>query len=180
MNRNSGAIFSDDAIRLPQDGWPSDCLLTATAIRDADPDAAPPEIRTVSGDTVFVPSLQRAELERFCATHEIRLTRRPDVWGSLLEPFLDTSFTAEQQAGTIERLARAGLAAAEVARIRGQVGPLMLAYNSVHWDWHHLGLADLLDAACGSVVPEHLRIGPTDRAAFHAWAMEIADRPNSA
>uniref|UniRef100_A0AAU2JZ20 Transcriptional regulator n=1 Tax=Streptomyces sp. NBC_00049 TaxID=2903617 RepID=A0AAU2JZ20_9ACTN len=177
MTRNSDPVFSDDAVLLPREGWPSDSPLPAAAVRDHDPDASPPEMRTVQGDTVFVPAARRTELERFCAAHGIPLSRRPDVWGDLLEPFLDTTFTAADQAQTLDRLARAGLGAAEVADIRERVGPLMRAYNSVHWDWHHLGLADLLDAAGGTLVPEHLRIGPQDRAAFHAWAMEIADRP---
>ncbi|MEU7731421.1 hypothetical protein AB0B78_40440 [Streptomyces sp. NPDC040724] len=99
-----------------------------------------------------------------------------DVWGDLLEPFLDTEFTAEQQAGTLARLSAVGLGPEEVARIREQVGPLMRAFNSLHWDWHHLGITDLLDAAEADWIPEHLRVRPDDRAAFRTWAMEIANR----
>ncbi|MFE4637222.1 hypothetical protein ACFRJ1_28115 [Streptomyces sp. NPDC056773] len=129
----------------------------------------------MSGETVFVSAQQRAELERFCIDHRIPRRSRPDVWGDLLEPFLDTEFTPEGQASTQARLGRAGLGPDEVAGIRAKVGPLMRAYNAVHEDWHHLGLADLLDAATSDWIPEEHRIKSGERAAFRAWAMEIAD-----
>ncbi|MFD9728374.1 hypothetical protein [Streptomyces sp. NPDC059072] len=151
----------------------------AAAVRDADPAASPPELRTVSGDTVFVSALHTAELERFCAENRIPIRHRPDVWGDLLEPFLDTWFDALHQAETLDRLARGGVGHTEAVRIRERVGPLVTAYNGVHQDWCHLGLADLLDAAVSDLVPAELRIRPQDREAFRAWAMEIADRPES-
>ncbi|MFE9468974.1 hypothetical protein ACFYNW_36170 [Streptomyces virginiae] len=46
----------------------------------------------------------------------------------------------------------------------------------MHWDWSHLGLADLLDAAFGTSVPEELRIPQRERDAFRAWATAIANR----
>ncbi|WP_405676759.1 hypothetical protein OG239_39545 [Streptomyces sp. NBC_00868] len=154
-------------------------VLPAAAVRDADPAASPPELRTVPGDKVFVSSRDTARLERFCAENRIPVRRRPDIWGDLLEPFLDTRFDGRHQAETLDWLARNGVGRAEADRIRERVGPLMAAYNGVHWDWFHLGLADLLDAAASDLVPAELRIRPQDRAAFRAWAMEIADRPDS-
>ncbi|MFE6746263.1 hypothetical protein ACFVGM_10450 [Kitasatospora purpeofusca] len=62
-----------------------------------------------------------------------------------------------------------------MADIRAEVGPLVLAYNSLHRDWCHLGLADLLDAATAGSTPERYRIGPDRFPAFQAWAMAIAD-----
>ncbi|MFJ6782710.1 hypothetical protein [Streptomyces yangpuensis] len=152
-------------------------VLPATAVRDADPTASPPELRTVAGDTVFVDSRDTAALERFCAEHRIPVRRRPDIWGDLLEPFLDTRFDDRHHTATLDRLARGGVGRDEAVRIRRRVGPLMAAYNSLHWDWCHLGLADLLAAAASDHVPAELRVPPQDRAAFRAWAMEIADRP---
>ncbi|MFD8291502.1 hypothetical protein ACFXJO_11675 [Streptomyces lavendulae] len=172
-----GPEFADDHIRLPADAWLPRTTLTAADVRDADPEASPPELRTRSGETVFVPAGLRAELERFCARNGIPLRRRQDVWGDLLDPFLDTWFTPEEEAATLARLDRAGLAPAEVAAIRERVAPLMRAHNHMLWEWHALGLGDLLAAAAGSLVPDHLRIPPQERAAFRAWAMEIADRP---
>ncbi|WP_159425183.1 hypothetical protein [Streptomyces sp. TLI_053] len=148
-------------------------------VRDADPAAAPPEVRTVTGEKLFVPAVQRAELEEFCRRHGIPVVCRPDVWGDLLEPFLDTEFTPARRAATAAALARVGLDEAAVAGIRAEVGPLMVAYNSLHWDWAHLGLADLLDAASAATVPERYRIAPDRIPAFRARAMAVAELGHS-
>lgn len=68
------------------------------------------------------------------STRSLFVSGRPDVWADLLEPFLDTKFTAEHRSATLDRLRQVGLTAAEVTRIRDRVGPLMLAYNAIHWD----------------------------------------------
>ena len=88
--------FADDHIRFPAGhlcrvgGW-SGRILAAAAIQDADPAATPPEIRTACGEALFVSAVQHVGLERFCQTNQIPTRKRPDVWGDLLEPFLDTS-----------------------------------------------------------------------------------------
>jgi hypothetical protein len=175
--------FAGDRVSLPPAhlcrlGGASD-RLDAVAIADADPAAAPPEIRTVSGEIVFISAAQRAQLERFCQVNDIPIRTRADVWGDLLEPFLDTEFTAEDEAATLSRLLWAGLTAAEVARVRARVGPLMRAYNAIHWDWFHLGLADLLDAVITISLPEHERMELGETASFYAWAMQIANRTSA-
>ncbi|MFF3069503.1 hypothetical protein [Kitasatospora sp. NPDC057936] len=173
-------VLAGDHVRLQESvfapaGTAPRGAIPATALRDADPTAVPPEIRTLSGDTVFVSAVQRGELERFCAANGVPLRVRPDVWGDLLEYFLDTGFTPGARAATQARLSLVGLGEGEVAGIRHEVAPLMHAYNGLHQDWYHLGLADLLDAAAADRTPGHLRIPPAERAAFCAWAMGIAD-----
>ncbi|MCF2526516.1 hypothetical protein [Yinghuangia soli] len=167
-----------------------DGILPVAAVRDVDPGTAPPEIRTVSGLMVFVSAVQRAELERWCADEGIAVRRRPDVWGDLLEPYLDTEFTDRMREITDERLSARGLGPEEVADIRERVAPLMIIFNDFLWDEYHLGLCDLLDALGGDVIPEawadgrsldvaaarvRLMAGFPDHAAFVAWAMRIAD-----
>ncbi|MER7754465.1 hypothetical protein [Kitasatospora sp. NPDC097643] len=155
---------------------PADLTLPpASTVRDVDPTAAPPEIRTRAGETVFVSSVHREELEAYCREHRMPVRARYDVWGDLLEPFVDTEFTPARQAATLSRLGRAGLGEARVSDIRAQVGPLMRAYNGLHWDWCGLGLADLLDAAHADWIPEELRVPPAGQPAFRAWAMGIAE-----
>jgi hypothetical protein len=171
--------FADDHVFFPDShlsriGGSFDGTLAAAAIQDADPAAAPPEIRTLSGETLFVSAVQREDLERFCQASQIPIRKRPDVWGDLLEPFIDTQFTPEHQTATLSRLRQAGLTAAEVARIRAKVGPLMLAYNAFHWDWFHLGLADLLDAATTTRLPQHQGAELGEITSFYTWAMGIA------
>jgi hypothetical protein len=171
--------FADDRINFPHDhlsrigGFIG--VLDAAAFQDADPAATPPEIRTVSGDTLFISARQRAELERFCQLNHVPIRKRPDVWGDLLEPFLDTEFTTEDEAATLSRLLKSGLPAPEVAQIRARVAPLMGAYNAIHWEWFHLGLADLLDAITTISLPEPERMKLGETATFYAWAMRTAN-----
>jgi hypothetical protein len=175
----AGVQFRDGQPALS--GMPGDGSVSASAIRDADPAATPPEIRTVSGVTLFVSAVQRERLQRFCRDHQIPIRRRYDVWADLLEPFLDTDTT--DRAAALGRLAHAGLTAAEVTQIRDRVGPLMRAYNALHWEWIHLGLCDLLDAATSPSPPPHIRFAdlgrlradPAESADFRTWAMRIAD-----
>jgi hypothetical protein len=169
---------------LSRIGGTFDGTLAASAIRDADPAAAPPEIRTLSGETLFVSGVQREELERFCRASRIPVRKRPDVWGDLLEPFVDTEFTPEREAVTRNRLRQARLTDTEIGQIRAKVGPLMLAYNAFYWDWAYLGLADLLDAVTTDSLPEdlsaRLHVGEIraelgETASFYAWAIRIAN-----
>lgn len=54
----------------------------------------------------------------------------------------------------------------------------MSAYNfdSMLWEWVHLGLFDLLAAATGPLVNSSLQAELGDPAAFYTWAMQIAER----
>ncbi|MFJ8958640.1 hypothetical protein ACIRG5_04575 [Lentzea sp. NPDC102401] len=76
------------------------------------------------------------------------------------EPFLDTSFSA-----------------AQIAAIRARLTPLMRAYNfdSMLWDWTHLGLYDLLRALNGTLVRPSSPATLGDPFEVYRWAMEIAD-----
>ena len=147
-------------------------------IRDLDPDAAPPEIRTADGETLFVHAKQAVELRNACDAAGLPIVPRVDVWDLLLEPYLDTSFDAEDQERTRSKLEACGISRQETTRIRRRVGATMLAYNAVLWDWVHLGLYDLLTASRRS--PTWLTLGhrllPRRYAKFYWWAMEIADR----
>jgi hypothetical protein len=172
--------FADDHVFFPDNhlsriGGSFDGTLAAAAIQDADPAAAPPEIQTKSGETLFVSALQRQDLERFCQASQVPIRKRPDVWGDLLEPFLDAQLTPQHEAATLSRLHQAGLTDAEIDPIRTKVRPLMLAYNAYHWDWHHLGLADLLDAATTARLPEHRRADLGQTTSLYMWAMAIAN-----
>jgi hypothetical protein len=175
--------FAEDHIDFLRYGFPGATLypagiLTAAQIRDADWDTTPPEIRTKLGETLFISAEQKLELERFCHRHGIAKRHRPDIWGALLEPFLDCETSPEYEGVINSRLREAGLTEDDVAEIRTRLSPLMVAYNfgSGIWEWFHLGLFDLLDAASGSSVEPDLRATLGDLEAFYAWAMQIAER----
>ena len=71
---------------------------------------------------------------------QLSVVRRIDVWDLLLEPFLDTEFTPEQQEQTLTTLKRIGIPRTDVMRIRRSVQGAVLAYNFFLWNWVHLGL----------------------------------------
>jgi hypothetical protein len=152
-------------------------VLTAAHIRDASMQVGPPEIRTRSGETLFLSWDDKAGLEQFCQRHAIPLTGRLDVWGNLFEPFLDTEFSPEHQAATDARLHAVGLSQESIDSIRARLTPLMRAYNfdSMLWDWTHLGLYDLLKALNGHLVHPALPASLGDLDEVYRWAMEIAD-----
>ncbi|MTD59052.1 hypothetical protein [Amycolatopsis pithecellobii] len=153
-------------------------VLPRARIRDADWKAWPPEIRTVTGETLFVPRSQEAELHQFCDRNGIAGHCRPDTWSDLLEPFLDTWFDPDHDRATDERLRQAGVSQEETEEIRERLTPLMKAYNfdSMLWEWVNLNLFDLLSALSGPLVPPGLQATLGDPAVLYVWAMEIADR----
>jgi hypothetical protein len=175
--------FSDTGIEFPDYPFPpasvhGDPLLRYADIRDVDPSTAPPEVRTRGGETLFVSATHADALRDAVAKVGLRVARRLDVWDLLLEPFLDTTFDAAHQERTLRTLEAVGVSRPETERIRARVGPTMLAYNGVLWDWVHLGLYDLLSAMRWPFTGEGIRnrVLPSHYRSFYWEAMEIAER----
>jgi hypothetical protein len=139
---------------------------------EVDPEAAPPELR-VAGETLFISATHKDELRRAAEAHGVPIVSRYDVWDLLLEPFLDTTF--DDETGTLELLERNGVSAEEVRRIRDAVGKRVLAYNSVLWDWVHLGMYDLFLAHRPNAVTRLVGADGEFRELYR-WAQEIAQR----
>lgn len=145
---------------------------------DVDADGFPPEIRT-AGETLFISADLKEELRRQGAAHGVPSVSRVDVWGLLLEPFLDTTFTPAEAERTIATLERLGIPRREAKRIRARVEARMLAYNAICWEWVHLGMWDLFQAHL-----PHPLIGAIfgDEAfrELYRWAQAIAHRAPAA
>lgn len=174
-------VFADDRIEFTDYRFPGASvhpagMITARQIRDVDWKTPPPELRTRDGETLFITAEQRTELRGFCHRNHVAHRRRYDVWGDLLEPYLDTWFDPPHEAATRARLIDAGFPDMEVAAIRAKVGPAMRSYNSLVWDWCHLGLCDLLDAATGGLVKPRIQASLGDPVALYHWAKTIAQR----
>lgn len=153
-------------------------VVAADEIADAGISCAPPEIRLKKGETLFVPAADRQELRNWCEKNAVPLIDRFDVWGLLLDPFLDTEFSPEQQEQTLQLLRLSDISPAEAAAIRARVEPAMISYNfdSMLWDWVHLGLTDILDAYSGKLAGPMHRLSPSKYQEFYTYAMEIASR----
>jgi hypothetical protein len=145
---------------------------------EVDPDGFPPEIR-LAGETLFISGDRAIELRREAAAHGVPVASRVDVWGLLLEPFLDTTFSLAEEERTLAAIERIGIPRREAKRIRKRVEGRMLAYNAICWEWVHLGMWDLFQAHL-----PHPLIGAIfgDEAfrELYRWAQEIAHRARAA
>lgn len=153
--------------------------LPLTQIRDVDVSATPPQIRTHQGETLFVSAMQRDELQKVVDTARLPTIKRYDVWADVLEPYLDTEFTAAAQRRTLDSLNAHGFPEPEVAQIRRRVERRMMAYNFgvPLWEWVYLGLFDVL-SAFQPRSPLREWIDPRVRRfrQFYRDAMRIAER----
>ncbi|MEP2278820.1 hypothetical protein [Maribacter sp.] len=102
----------------------------------------------VKHDIVFVSSEQKEALENFAERNNIPLIPQSWNWDWILEPYLDTEFTKENEERCLQRLVENGFTSIEVNAIRKEVGEQMYAYNfdTMLWDWCSLSLSDVLSA----------------------------------
>lgn len=129
----------------------------------------PLAVLTRAGEFLFVSREQLDNLKAFCAATGIPFTNRFDVWGCLLDPFLDTEFSEEFQRATDTRIEECGLSREEIVAIRAEVESPMLRHTARTWEWQHYGLYDVLYA-----VKPVLPAGRAKWRAFYGRAMEIA------
>jgi hypothetical protein len=174
------ATIDDDGIHLEPYDFPGSAFHPAGLcrwqdVREIYPKVAPPEVRTAR-EIVFVPAPRRAELERAAAARGIACVMRFDVWGLILEPFLDTSFKAADCERTYRNLERAGVPRATCDALRRELGPAMKAYNfdSMLWDWASLSLYDALCALRGVLSGPRFRLPDREFATFYRRAMALA------
>lgn len=106
----------------------------------------PPEVVTRAGEVLFVPQRYQLHLDLFARVNRIPVIERQDVWGLINEPFLDTETDPAWLQRTIEMLQESGFSPDEVAGLRESVSSRLSAYNSIAWEWVHLGHIDLLTA----------------------------------
>jgi hypothetical protein len=138
-------------------------------IQDIDLSKSPPEVRLVTGEILFISSAQLQELKNFAERLSIPVVEREDIWGDLLDPYLDTEFPISHHKNTFRRLQQHGFSRSEVRQIRAKVGRAMLLYNAFVWEWVHLSLIDVLDAV------NRISFRWTFKK-FYKYAMEIANR----
>ncbi len=102
----------------------------------------------VKDDIVFVSAEKKKELELFAKVHNLKLIPYSWNWDRLLEPYLDTEFTKENEQRVLKRLLENGFTANEIDAIRAEVEKQMYAYNfdTMLWDWCSLSLSDVLSA----------------------------------
>ncbi len=147
-----------------------------TEIQQIDSSSAPPEIWTKDGDILLVSAGYREKLKAKAKEHNISDNHHVDVWGLILEPFLDTYFDEEEQARTIKTLERQGVSQEETSSLREELEKVMIAYNfdSMLWDWCFLGLMDVLDARMGKLSGEAFKLSDEEFEEFYKKAISLA------
>lgn len=136
-------------------------------------DASPPKLK-LGNDILFISAEFKEPLTDFGKRNGIKLVACRWNWDWILEPYLDTEFTAENKKRTNELLLGAGFELNEIEAIRQEVGDQMYKYNfdTMLWDWCSLGLSDVLSAM-------RAKYNETQFRDFYAQAMEIELRDNS-
>lgn len=102
----------------------------------------------VGNDIIFITSEQKSELLKFAESYEIELKTHTWNWDWILEPYLDTEFTHDNEKRIDNCLNEVGLSKIETEKIRKEVGEQMFKYNfdTMVWDWCSLDLFDVLSA----------------------------------
>jgi hypothetical protein len=121
--------------------------IVANDIINIDIKATPPTIR-IGDELIFIPINMKKQLLEFASLNQIPIVERSDIWDWLLEPFLDTEYSDQTHQRLNALLATYGLTEDRVAAIRSEVKIQMLKYNfdTMLWDWVHLGAVDVLCA----------------------------------
>jgi len=158
--------FSDYPFR-PASVFPSGAV-TAGQVAEVNLES-PSQVRLKSGEILFVGHSDKSALLSFVNRFDVPRRRRLAVWGALLNPFVDTTFTQSEIDGEFHWLESLGLDRETVTRWRREVTIAMVAYNfgTMLWDWAGLGLYDVLRA-------QQAHVGRSEFARFHARAMTLA------
>lgn len=141
-------------------------------------DQIPPEIRTINGEVLFVEASFKDRLKEFAQCNQIPIASRVDTWGLILNEFLDTEFNKETKERVIHILESCGIRREEVEKLRETVREVMIAYNfeSMLWEWVHLGLYDLLKGYSGILAEEKFKLPEEEFNEFYKFAMTIANK----
>ena len=107
-----------------------------------------PAYLEVAGDFIVVGREHEPALRDLMAARDVPERASDLIWEFLLEPYLDTEVTPEQDARLLACLAARGVPPGEVAAVRSEVGDVMYAYNfnTRLWEWAGFGLHDVLCA----------------------------------
>jgi hypothetical protein len=133
---------------------------------------APPTLLLSSGEFVFVSAEFATGLSKWVLAQNVPFVSRFDVWSHILDPFLDTKLSPEEQKRTMALLGENGVAPEEVKRMRELVGLRMWMLTFATWEWMHYGLFDVF-----KVMKPFCILSGWTFTAFQKHAMELARRP---
>ena len=97
-------------------------------------------------EIVFLPKQCKPELEAFASRHCIPSPRIREVWSDLAEPYIDTDYSAEQEASDFQSLTERGYDRKEVRALRRQMAPTLLTATWFTFEWGFYTTQDVLRA----------------------------------
>jgi predicted metal-dependent HD superfamily phosphohydrolase len=121
-------------------------------------------------EIVFLPRQCKPGLDAFASRHCIPSPNIREVWSDLAEPYLDTEYSAEQEARDFQSLTERGYDRKEVRALRRHIAPTMLTATWFTFEWGLYTTQDVL-RAFAIISPQQL----TEQ--FYWNVMEVALRP---
>ncbi len=131
-------------------------ILHARDVQEVDGDS----IWLKDRDIVYLPYKHKDTLAQWAKDNAIPVRRRYDLVALILQPFLDTEFTAKDMQHSYRILRLHGIPPEACDAYRARFQDIMWEYNitSMLWEWCYLGITDLLDAHLGILVSDKYRV----------------------
>ncbi len=166
--KNEIIIISDYKFK-PSIAYPQ-IILNKEQIVSITLDSNPPQIK-YKEEWIFISSEYKDKLKEFVERNDILKSDKNWTWDNILDPFLDTDFTKEEQEKTLRELEKYGIDRNETREIRDNVSKQMYKYNfdTMLWNWYSLGLSDVLQAMRVKYSEEEFK-------SFYKYAMAIENK----
>lgn len=134
----------------------------------------PITLRLKSKDVVFIGLNFKDTFLQFAKRNSLIRINRFDPWSFVLESFLDTEYTQEDDQRCKQVLVDHGFTLNEIESYRKQFKKIMISYNfdSMLWEWVHLGATDLLDAHLGKLAHKKFKLPVDDFKVFYKDIVE--------
>lgn len=100
----------------------------------------------IENEFIFISREQLEAIQIFVANNNISIIEQNWNWSWLLQPYLDTEYTAEDDEKITNLLIENGFSKQEISKIRNEIEQQMYKYNSILWEWIDLNLLDVLQA----------------------------------
>lgn len=142
-------------------------IINAKEINAIQIDTNPPTLQ-IKKECIFITAESKDELIEFAERNNIPFRNQTWNWNWILEPYLDTELTKENDLRITKLLNENGFKIREINNLRSEVERQMYRYNfdAMLWEWRDLGLFDVLSAMKVKYNKKKFKI-------FYKKAMEI-------
>lgn len=118
--------------------------IESTHISEINLDTNPPSLVYKENEIIFLKIEYKIIVEEFAERNKIPIVERFDIWEHINRPYLDTEFEEHEKIESKKLLAKNGVDATELKKIRKRISKTMFL-NFLAWEWAYLGLFDYLN-----------------------------------